>query len=249
MDKTHHDYWKTFYEYLAKNYIELTFEPDFCNLIKNECPDFKSGKIGLEVVTAVTETQNALNSLLRKYLNKGIEEIPDGLLTNLGFHKESIYQVEVDNPLFCIASKSNGRLFFLKRPNDELLFAGQIGFIPNDEFNSQMIVNKINEKIAKLNNNYELCSQNVLGVYIEYPIIPEIINYQDEMARNMQDIIKKELLANLIIAEKTFDTIFICFPDIVYKYAADTNVFSYEVLETPKITSIVNKTRNDILLL
>lgn len=247
MEKTHHDYWKTFYEYLTKNYIETTFEPNFCELVKNESPDFKSDSVGLEIVTAASETQNALYTLLRKYMNKSLYEIPEGLLNALGFDKNKMYQDESGVHVFFIASEENGKLFLLQKPNGDMLLAGQIGFIPSDESNSRMIVNRVNEKMDKLNNNYMLFSNNVIGVYIDYAIIPEVIECQEEMARSMQDCIKKELLKNLNISRKQmFDIIYICFPDIVYKYVANSNTFSFKILSVSKISFVINKTKNDV---
>ena len=102
MKNTDHNYWKTFYELLIKNYIETTFEPNFCNLEKSECPDFKSDSVGLEIVTATTENQNKLYSFIHKFQKKKIEEIPDKLLGMLGFDKNKMYQPEADIPLFFI---------------------------------------------------------------------------------------------------------------------------------------------------
>ena len=250
MDKTHHDYWKTFYELLTKNYIELTFEPTFDKLIKNESPDFKSDSVGLEIVTAASDTQNTLNSLLRKYMNKKIEDIPEGFLNTLGFYKNRMYQDASGVPVFYISSEQNGIIALLQRPNGDLLLAGQIGFIPSDEFNSYMIVSKVNEKIRKLNANYELLPNNIVGVYIDYAIIPEGVDYQEEMARIMQGYIEKELLNNLNVSEKyMFDIIYICFPDVVYKYNVSSGSFDFNILDTSKISTIVNCTRNEISLI
>lgn len=250
MEKTHHDYWKTFYEFLTKNYIELTFEPHFDVLIKNEGPDFKSDSIGLEIVTAASETQNTLNSLLRKYMNKKLDEIPEGFLNTLGFYKSKLYRDESGVPVFYISSEQSGIIAFLQRPNGDLLLAGQIGFIPSDEFNSHMIVRKINEKIDKLNNNYELFSSNIVGAYIDYAIIPEGIDYQKEMACRMQNYIEYELLNNLNTSKKyMFGLVYICFPDVVYKYNVCSRVFEFVILDNSKISSIISKTMNEISLL
>ena len=247
MDRTHHDYWKTFYEYLTKNYIELTFEPNYCELVKSESPDFKTDFLGLEIVTATSEAQNTLFSLLRKYMNKDLDEIPDGLLNALGFDKKRMYQDESGVPLFFVTSQENGKLFFLRKSNGDMLLAGQIGFIPSDEFNSRMIVNKINEKINKLNSNYILLSSNMLGVYIDYAIISQETAYQKEMASYMKDYIEKELLRNLNNSRThMFDLIYICFPDVVYKYVVETKSFDFKILTTFEITSAVNKTKNDV---
>ncbi len=247
MDKTHHDYWKTFYELLAKNYICATFEPDFQNLQKSECPDFKSDSIGLEIVTAATDAQNILNSLFRKFSNKKIQDIPDGLLNAAGFDRAKIYQDIDGKPVYFIQSEQNGTLLFLKRPNNDMILAGHIGFVPSDELSSQMIVQKINDKIEKLNNNYELRCSNVVGVYIEQAIIPEGIEYQEEMAEMMREQIKKELIGNLNVSrEKMFNALYVCFPDIVYQFKPSTGDFDYRILETTNVSAIYDKTRTEI---
>ncbi len=250
MDKTHHDYWKTFYELLAKNYIQLTFDPSFNSLIKNESPDFKSDSVGLEIVTAASDTQNTLNSLLRKYMNKNLEDIPEGFLNILGFYKDRVYQDASGVPVFYISSVQNGIIVLLQRSNGDLVLAGQIGFVPSDEFNSHMIVSKINEKIRKLNDNYELLPNNIVGVYIDYAIISEGVDYQEEMAQMMQGYIEKELFHNLNVSEKyMFDIIYICFPDVVYKYNVSSDTFNFKILDTSKISIILNNTRNEIKML
>ena len=247
MKKTHHDYWKTFYELLTKNYIESTFEPDFCNLNKGECPDFRSDSIGLEIVSAASESQNALKSLLRKYWNKNIDEIPVSFLNTLGFFKENLYKDDSKVPLYIVLSKENGRLLFIKDKDGKYLLFAHIGLLPSDEFNSELIVDMINAKIDKLNKNYDLMSRNVVGVYIDYPIIPELLEYRNEMANIMKDYIDKELLANLEISkEKMFDDIYICFPDVVYKFDPKESVFDFKILEVEQISAILNKTNGEI---
>lgn len=91
MDKSHHDYLKTYYEYLTRNYIGH-LDSDYLNLQKGESPDFKSDKIGLEIVNALTDEEGRKNALTKKYLGKKIEDIPDKFLQSLGFDKSTLYQ-------------------------------------------------------------------------------------------------------------------------------------------------------------
>lgn len=135
---------------------------------------------------------------------------------------------------------------FIRMKNGDTIFSGHVTFLPSDEDVGLTVLNKINDKLKKLNKHYIFLPINAIGVYIGDPIIPEESSFQDEMALEVAKILKNTILNNVDHAVKSFNPIYVCYPDIVYKFNPSNWEYEYTIIPNSDIESIVSRTLADV---
>ena len=201
---------KEFYELFSKAVLENFYPKIFCNLQKREKPDFANEYIGLEITLALEAYEGELKSLFENYKNKPYKQLPSKLLKKFGFQGMS----NINDILYSQTSRKNGKLlYFYSKEKKDYILLGYISPLQSNGITVDVIMERINDKLEKLNSNYEIKNNNYLAILIQ-----EQINYygmENIFLSEIIDEILKKIKAQDISNkyEYVFDKIYLIFLD------------------------------------
>lgn len=213
-------YTKQYYENFALNALKKYYPEKFSEFVKNECPDWLCGNIGLEITRAISTSDGELDAFIKDCQGKDFSEIKKERLKKLGF--PTVLVKSKTEHLYELRSIQNGTIYFFLAKDGKYLFwlhTSRMGLVDDCTID---IRHAIEEKLKKLNNNYKQLEENDLAI-----IVQEQLNYEigdniiiDGVVKKMLDDIKAVYSDT---ATTVFDMIYIVFYDNIF--AVDTKNF------------------------
>ncbi|MBQ3419915.1 MAG: hypothetical protein IJH31_07275 [Erysipelotrichaceae bacterium] len=241
MEKTNHEYKKTFDECFCKNVI-ANYYCDYTNFSKYESPDFISEDICLEIRKALYVEGGKLKSFIDTYLGKDYNTIPTKLLKSLGFENEPIQSQENEYIYYQRRKNDYSLIEYIKLKNKKLiLFAVYDHSLFNDQ--DQVVKEAIDVKIDKLNKHYLTRKINTLGI-----IYNQQLSYVYEEINNaiVDSIIKKIETTKEQSVEKYYDEIFILFMDCLLKVNVASLEFEKHTISKDVLDQINKNTQDEL---
>lgn len=204
---------KEFYETYAKNSLEYFNNLKFNNLEKSEFPDWHNDNIGIEVRRAICSSNGEFDAFCKKNLDKKFSGISKKQLKKFGFNDNPVSNNGI---LYEQQSPTFGKLFYLKsKENSELTLCCVMNKCREIENFAEEIVNAIEDKLKKLNNNYTLYNENDVII-----VIQEQLNYIGIKNFVIRDIVTKTIDSLKVVYNKDsnkvkFDNIYLLFIDLI----------------------------------
>lgn len=205
---------KQYYENFAINTLKKYFPEKFSKFKKHECPDWLCGNIGLEVTRSISTQDGELDAFINDCQGKEFSAINKQRLRKLGFqttltksNKEYIYETR---------SRKNGVISFLHTKDNRYIFLFYFSRVDLVENRINDIDAAIEEKLKKLNSNYDKFEENDLAI-----IVQEQLNYEIGDRTIVNDIAERIIafIKSLYSDSKytiVFDYIYVIFMDNIF---------------------------------
>ncbi len=208
-------------ELVAKKMLEAKFPEKFSELKKSESPDWHNANVGLEVRRAIIGDEAKFLAMHKKYSNSFKKDIPEKLLSSLGFDDNLVKTADYPPTYLQHSEKVGTIMYFWYEKEQDYRLMGVISKMETSESTESNIVEAINDKLAKLNDHYVPYAENdlilLLDEFVNFGVFEEEI--ENDIIANIKSCYKNTQYSSV------FDNLYLLFNDLLM--SINTNTWEY----------------------